>query len=118
MLYQDKFYYLCHIPLSAEGPKDVEIVERAADSNAFSELFKKYEQLRSHAFNEDGLYSVIRADEIYAMIRTTTPDQAKYEAFEESRAGLITNLEHRVMQNKDKNAIEILRNVHNLDLSI
>ena len=118
MLYQDKFYYLCHVPLSAEGPRDVEIVERAADSNAFSELFKKYEQLRSHAFNEDGLYSVIRADELYVMIRTTTPDQAKEEAFEDARAGLITNLEHRVMQNKDKNAIEILRNVHNVDLSI
>lgn len=118
MLYQDKFYYLCHIPLSAEGPKDVVIIEKAFDSNAFSEIFKKYEQLRSHAFNEDGLYSVIRADDLYVLIRTAAPDQAKEEAFEEARAGLITNLEHRVMQNKDKNAIEILRNVHNVDMNV
>lgn len=118
MLYQDKFYYLCHIPLSAEGPKNVEIVEKAGDSSAFSELFKKYEQLRSHAFNEDGLYSVIRADDLYVLIRTTTPEQAKEEAFEEARAGLVTNLEHRVMQNKDKNAIQILRNVHNVDMNV
>ncbi len=118
MLYQEKFYYLCHLPLSAEGPGDVEIIEKAANSQAFSELFKKFEELRSHAFNEDGLYSVIRADDIYVLIRTTTPGQAKEEAFEEARPGLITNLEHRVMQNKDKNAVQILRNVHDVDLSI
>ncbi|MDG5766831.1 hypothetical protein QA596_05075 [Balneolales bacterium ANBcel1] len=118
MLYQDKFYYLCHIPLSAEGPDDVEIIERAANSRAFSELFKKYEELRSHAFNEDGLYSVVRADDIYVLIRTTTSDQAKSEAYDEARPGLITNLEHRVMQQNDKNAAEILRNVHDVDLSI
>ncbi len=118
MLYQEKFFYLCHVPLSAEGPKDVEIVRKAADSNEFSSLFEKYEELRSHAFNDDGLYSVIRADDIYVLIRTTTPDQAESEAFEEAKAGLITNLEHRVMQNKDKNAVAILRNVHNVELSI
>ncbi len=118
MLYQEKFYYLCHVPLSAESPKDVDIVQKAADSAEFSQLFEKYEQLRSHAFNEDGLYSVIRADDIYILIRTGSPDEAREEAFEEARAGLITNLEHRVMQNKDKNAVEILRNVHNVEMSI
>ncbi len=118
MLYQEKFYYLCHVPLSAEGSKDVEIIRKAADSNEFSEIFETYEQLRSHAFNDDGLYSVIRADDIYILIRTTTPDQAKTEAFEEAKAGLITNLEHRVMQDKDKNAVAILRNVHNVEMSI
>ncbi len=117
MLYQEKFYYLCHIPLSAEGPKDVEILEKAGDSHAFSALFEKYEELRSHAFNEDGLYSVIRADDIYSLIRTTTPDQAKEEAYEEASPGIVTNLEHRVMQNKDKNAEQILRNVHGVELS-
>lgn len=118
MLYQDKFFYLCHIPLSAEGPDDVEIIDKAGDSHAFSDLFKKYEELRSHAFNEDGLYSVIRADKIYVLLRTTTPEQAKTEAFEEARPGLVTNLEHRVMQDKDKNAVQILRNVHDVDISI
>lgn len=118
MLYQDKYFYLCHIPLSAEGSNDVEIVDKAGDSHAFSELFKKYEELRSHAFNEDGLYSVIRADRIYVLLRTTTPDQAKIEAFDEARPGLITNLEHRVMQDKDQNAVQILRNVHDVDISV
>ncbi len=118
MLYQEKFFYLCHVPLSAEGPKDVEIVQKAEDSGQFSSLFEKYEELRSHAFNEDGLYSVIRADDIYILVRNTTPDEARAEAFEEARSGLVTNLEHRVMQNKDKNAVEILRNVHNVEMSI
>ncbi len=118
MLYQEKFFYLCHVPLSAEGPKDVEIIQKAAESNEFSQLFEKYEQLRSHAFNEDGLYSVIRADDIYVLIRNTTPEEARAQAFEEARSGLVTNLEHRVMQNKDKNAVEILRNVHNVELGV
>ncbi len=118
MLYQDKFYYLCRIPLSAEGPKDVEILEKAESNSAFSELFNKYEELRSHAFNDDGLYSVIRADEIFVLIRTTSPEKAKFEAFEDARPGLITNLEHRVMQEKDNNAVQILRNVHYVDLNI
>jgi hypothetical protein len=118
MLYQEKFFYLCHVPLSAEGPKDVEIVQKAEDSGEFSRLFEKYEELRSHAFNEDGLYSVIRADDIYILVRNTSPDEAKAEAFEEARSGLVTNLEHRVMQDKDKNAVEILRNVHNVEMSI
>jgi len=118
MLYQEKLYYLCHIPLSAEGPKDVEILEKAESNREFSELFKKYEELRSHAFNDDGLYSVIRADDIYVLLRTTTHEQAKIEAFDEARPDLITNLEHRVMQNKDKNAVQILRNVHDVELSV
>ncbi len=118
MLYEEKFFYLCHIPLSAEGPKDVEIIKKAAESHEFSELFDQYEQLRSHAFNDDGLYSVIRADDIYVLMRTTTPEDARTEAFDEAKTGLITNLEHRVMQDKDKNAVAILRNVHNVEMSI
>ncbi len=118
MLYQEKLFYLCHVPLSAEGPKDVEIIQKAESSGEFSALFEKYEQLRSHAFNKDGLYSVIRADDIYILVRNTTPEEARAEAFEEARSGLVTNLEHRVMQNKDKNAVEILRNVHNVEMSI
>ncbi|MEX0680771.1 MAG: hypothetical protein WD097_05270 [Balneolales bacterium] len=117
MLYREKFFYLCHIPLSAEGPRDVEIVDKAGDSEAFPALFKKYEELRAHACNEDGLYSVIRADAIYILLRTTTIEQAKTDAFEEARASLITNLEHKVMQEKDQNAVQILRNVHSVDLT-
>ncbi|MFO8029856.1 MAG: hypothetical protein R6U28_08340 [Cyclonatronaceae bacterium] len=118
MLYQEKLFYLCHVPLSAESSKDVEVIQTAADNSEFTRLFEKYEQLRSHAFNEDGLYSVIRADDIYILVRTVSSDQAKIEAFEEARASLITNLEHRVMQNKDRNAVEILRNVHNVEMSL
>ncbi len=118
MLYQDKYYYLCHIRLSAEKPEDVEIIEKAGTTHAFSELFDKYEELRSHAFNEDGLYSVVRADDIYVIIRTTTPEEARKEAYEEARPGIITNLEHRVMQHQDKNAEQILRDVHNVDMSL
>lgn len=118
MLYQEKFFFLCKVPLSAEGPGDVEILEKAANSHDFSQLFNRYEELRSHAFNEDGLYSVVRADDIYILIRTVNHEQAKEEAFEEARPGLITNLEHRVMQNKDKNAEQILRNVHDVDITI
>ncbi len=118
MLFQEKFFYLCRVPLSAEGPQDVEIIRRADDTRSFSDLFLQFEELRSHAFNKDQLYSVIRADELFIILRTTTPDQARSDAFDQTRSGLITNLEHRVMQNKDQNAVHILRNVHHVDIDL
>lgn len=118
MLYSDKFYFICRVPLSAEGAEDVEVITRAENTEDFPRVFKQYEDLRSHAFNKDGLFSVIRADEIYALVRSGTAKDAKVMAFEESRANLITNLEHRVMQNKDKEAQAILKNVHEVEMSI
>lgn len=116
MQYQEKYFYLCSIPLSAEDYSDVKIVTRADTTEDFPRIFHQYEELRSHAFNEDNLYSVVRADVITIIVRTTTPAAAKELAFEESRANLITNLQHRVMQNDDKNAKQILRKVHQLDM--
>ncbi len=84
MIYKQKFYYLCKTPLSAEGPDDVEVINRADDSNGFPDLFKEYEQLRSHAFNEDNLYSIVRADDIYDLIRTGTEAEAKEMAYEKA----------------------------------
>ncbi|MEX0646390.1 MAG: hypothetical protein WEA56_07500 [Balneolaceae bacterium] len=115
MIYKQKFYYLCKTPLSAEGPQDVEIVNRADDSNQFPELFKEYEQLRSHAFNEDNLYSIVRADDIYDLVRTGTVEEAKELAFEQAEQEIITNLQHRVMQKNDKNAKAILKEVHQIE---
>lgn len=116
MIYKQKFYYLCKTPLSAEGPKDVEIVDRADDSSQFSELFKKFEDLRSHAFNEDNLYSIVRADDIYELVRTGTEKDAKEEAYEKAEPEIITNLQHRVMQKNDKNAEAILKEVHEIEI--
>lgn len=116
MIYKQKFYYLCKTPLSAEGPKDVEIVDRADDSNQFPELFKKFEDLRSHAFNEDNLYSIVRADDIYELVRTGTEKDAKEEAYEKAEPEIITNLQHRVMQKNDKNAEAILKEVHEIEI--
>lgn len=118
MQYADKYFYLCSVPLGAEEPKDVSIVTRAENSSDFPRVFKKYEDLRAHAFNEDKLFSVIRADEIHVLIRTTTTENAKEMAFEESKANVITNLQHRVMQNNDANAREILKKVHQIELSL
>jgi hypothetical protein len=118
MIYTDKFYFICRVPLSAEGPEDVEVITKADSTEDFPRIFKEYEELRSHAFNKDGLYSVIRADEIYVLVRSTNPKEAKNLAFEDSRSGLITNLEHRVMQNKDREAQAILKNVHEVEISI
>lgn len=115
MIYKQKFYYLCKTPLSAEGPQDVEIVDRADDSNQFPELFIKYEQLRSHAFNEDNLYSIVRADDIFELVRTGTDKEAKELAFEKAEPEIITNLQHRVMQKGDKNAKAILKEVHQIE---
>lgn len=115
MIYKQKFYYLCKTPLSAEGPRDVEIVDRADDSNQFPELFKEFEKLRSHAFNEDNLYSIVRADDIFDLVRTGTEAEAKELAFERAEPEIITNLQHRVMQKNDKNAKAILKEVHQLE---
>ena len=115
MIYKQKFYYLCKTPLSAEGPNDVEIIDRADDSNQFSDLFKKFEDLRSHAFNEDQLYSIVRADDIYDLVRTGTEKEAQEAAFENAEPEIVTNLQHRVMQKNDKNAKAILKEVHQID---
>jgi Mg/Co/Ni transporter MgtE len=115
MIYKQKFYYLCKTPLSAEGPEDVEVVDRADNSNEFPELFQQYEKLRSHAFNEDNLYSIVRADDIYDLIRTGTEKDAKEEAFERAEQEIITNLQHRVMQKDDANARAILKEVHQIE---
>ena len=115
MNYKQNFFYLCKIPLSAEGADDVEIITRAEESEDFPRVFKEYEELRSHAFNEDNLYSIVRADDIYDLIRTGTEKEAKEEAFEKARQEIITNLQHRVMQDKDTDAKAILKEVHNIE---
>ena len=115
MIYKQKYFFLCKIPLSAEGPSDVEIVDYAENSAYFPELFKQYEDLRSHAFNEDKIYSIVRADEIYALIRTENNTDAKEMAYEEAESNIITNLQHRVVQKEDKEAEAILREVHDID---
>lgn len=115
MNYKHNFFYLCKTPLSAEGPGDVEIISKADDSEDFPRLFQEYEDLRSHAFNEDKLYSIVRADDIYDLIRTGTEKEAKEEAFEKAQQEIITNLQHRVMQDKDANAKAILKEVHDIE---
>ena len=115
MIYKQMYYYLCKTSLSAEGPEDVEIIRRAEDSAEFPDIFAEYEELRSHAFNEDKIYSVVRADDIYDLIRTGTTKEAKEEAFEKARPEIVTNLQHRVIQQKDKNAKAILKEVHDID---
>lgn len=115
MNYKHKFFYLCKTPLSAEGPEDVEIIDRAEHSSEFPALFKEYEERRSHAFNEDKLYSIIRADDIYDLIRTGTEKEARNEAFEKAQQEIITNLQHRVMQKNDSEAKAILKEVHGVE---
>jgi len=115
MIYTENHFYVCRVPLSAEGPQDVEVIDQAEKTEDFPRIFSKYEELRSHAFNKDHLYSVIRADEIFVLIRTAGTKMAKELSFEESRANLVTNLQHRVMQSKDENARAILRDVHEID---
>ena len=115
MIYKQNYFYLCKTPLSAEGPEDVEIISRAEDSKDFPRIFQKYEELRSHAFNEDDLYSIVRADDIYDLIRTGTENEAKEEAFDKAQQEIITNLQHRVMQDKDKDAKAILKEVHGIE---
>lgn len=115
MQYQQNFFYLCKTPLSAEGPDHVEIITRAEDSEDFPRVFKEFEELRSHAFNEDKIYSVVRADVIYELIRTNTDVHAKEVAYEQAEAEIITNLQHRVMQDGDANAKGILKEVYGIE---
>ncbi|HET6527146.1 MAG TPA: hypothetical protein VFG39_00195 [Balneolaceae bacterium] len=115
MNYKHKFFYLCKTPLSAEGPGDVEIITRVEKSEDFPAVFKQYEELRSHAFNEDKLYSVIRADDVYDLLRTGTEKDAKEQAFEDAQQEIITNLQHRVMQKNDTEAKAILKEVHDIE---
>jgi len=115
MNYKHKFFYLCKTPLSAEGPEDVEVIDRAENSAEFPALFKEYEDLRSHAFNDDKLYSIIRADDIYDLIRTGTEKEARNDAFEKAQQEIITNLQHRVMQDNDSEAKAILKEVHGVE---
>lgn len=114
MIYKQKFYYLTKTPLSAEGPKDVEVIRRANNTNEFPDLFKEYEEYRSHAFNKDKLYSIVRADDIYDLVRTGTEKEAKELSFENAESEIVTNLQHRVMQKNDKNARAILKEIHQI----
>ncbi|MGM0587919.1 MAG: hypothetical protein ACQETE_05875 [Bacteroidota bacterium] len=116
MLYKEKFFYLCRIPLSAKGPEDVEIVTKAENNDDFPRVFKQYEELRSPAFNDEELYSIVRADDIIVLIRNTTPDAVKEQAWEEAEANLITNLQHKVMHEDDQEAAAILKEVHDIEL--
>ncbi|MEX0772215.1 MAG: hypothetical protein WEB89_11160 [Balneolales bacterium] len=118
MLYSEKYFFLCRIPLSAEGPKDVEVLQKAQNTEEFPALFDQFEEKRSHAFNKDKLYSIVRADEIFTIVRTHNEDQAKETAFEDVRPDLVTNLEQKVMQSKDKNAVSILRKVHDVEMTL
>lgn len=115
MIYKQKFYFLCKTPLSAQGPEDVQVVDRTARNEEFPTLFSRYEELRSHAFNEDKLYSIVRADEIFDLIRTTDESEAKEQAFEKAAPEIVTNLQHRVMQQGDKEARAILKEVHGVE---
>jgi hypothetical protein len=115
MIYKQKFYYICKTPLSAEGPSDVDVIERADNTTQFPELFKKFEEFRSHAFNKDNLYSIVRADDIFELLRTGTEKEAKELAYERAEPEIITNLQHRVMQKNDENARAILKEVHELE---
>lgn len=115
MIYKQRFFYLCKTPLSAEGPEDVEIITRAESSEDFPRVFQQYEELRSHAFNEDKLYSIVRADDIFDLIRTGTEKEAREEAFDKAQQEIITNLQHRVMQQNDADAKAILKEVHGVE---
>lgn len=115
MNYQQKNFYLCKTPLSAEGPSDVEIITKAEDSADFPRVFKEYEQLRSHAFNKDNIYSIVRADDIYDLIRTSSEKEAKEEAYEKATPEIITNLQHRMVQGNDANAKAILKEVYDFE---
>lgn len=117
MIYTQKRFYLCRIPLSAEGPKDVQIETYAETNQDFPRIFKRYEELRSHAFNEDEIYSIVRADEIYALVRTSNETTAKEQAYEEAQPNIITNLQHRVVQEDDDDAKAILEEVHGVESS-
>lgn len=115
MNYTQNFFYLCKTPLSAEGPSDVEIITKANGNEDFPRVFKEFEELRSHAFNKDNIYSVVRADDIFELIRTNSEKEAKEEAYEKAQPEIVTNLQHRVMQGKDANAKAILKEVYDIE---
>ena len=115
MNYTQNFFFLCKTPLSAEGPQDVEIITKATGSDDFPRVFKKFEELRSHAFNKDDIYSVVRADDIFELVRTPNEEMAKEDAYEKAEPEIITNLQHRVMQGKDANAKAILKEVYDIE---
>ena len=115
MKYTQNFFFLCKTPLSSESPSDVEVITKATSSEDFPRVFKKFENCRSHAFNEYKIYSVVRADDIYELVRTNNEKLAKEEAFERAQLEIITNLQHRVMQGKDANAKAILKEVYGID---
>lgn len=115
MNYTFNHFYLCKTPLSAEGANDVEIITKAEDSEDFPRVFKQFEELRSHAFNKDNIYSIVRADDIYELIRTSSEKEAKQEAFDKAQPEIITNLQHRVMQGKDANAKAILKEIYDIE---
>lgn len=115
MMYTEKYFYLCRVPLSSAGPQDTEILMTAETTDQFPDLFSKYEELRATGFNKDGLYSAVRADDMYCIVRTNGKDAAKTQAFNDSKANLVTNLQHRVMQQNDKNAKQILSKVHEIE---
>jgi hypothetical protein len=118
MIYKEHHYFLCRVMLSATGPQDVEILDRAKDNTEFPALFDEFEKLKSPAYNEDDLYSIVRADEIYVLVRTPNNDtEAKEKAYEEALPNLITNLQHRVMQKNDAEARSILREVHDIEIN-
>lgn len=116
MLYKENYFHLCKVPLDAQSEKDVEVIKRADNNEEFPSLFSEYEELRSEAFNDDGIYSIVRARDIYLLIRTNTKKQAKIDAYEEAESDIITNLKHRVVQEDDEKAKEILKNAHELEL--
>ncbi len=39
MLYAENYFYLCQIPLSAEGPEDVTILRKEDTTESFPEMF-------------------------------------------------------------------------------
>jgi Mg/Co/Ni transporter MgtE len=115
MNFQQNYFFLCKTPLSAEGEEDVEVITKAEDSADFARVFKEYEEKRSHAFNAENIYSVVRADDIYDLIRKPNEKEAKEEAYERATPEIITNLQHRAMQGNDANAKAILKEVHDLE---
>ena len=115
MNYTFNQFYLCKTPLSAENASDVEIITTTTSNEDFPRVFTQFEDLRSHAFNTDNIYSVVRADDIYELIRTSSDKFARQEAYEKAQSEIITNLQHRVMQNNDENAKAILKEVYDID---
>jgi hypothetical protein len=116
-MYQQHYFFLCKTPLSSESEKDVEVILQSADSESFPDVFRQYEELRSHAFNEDKLYSVVRADFIYDLVRAVDEKSAKEIAWEKAKPEIVTNLQHKFMQSGDKQAEKILKEVHDISFT-